>query len=144
MTDLTPRHAAPVVATPFTQYAAALLPLAILLTTGLQAVLRAPGDWTVLIPFGVLVLGGVGAVVAKLSPGAWAGRAKVIVTVVAAIVASIMPFILPGGFDPSVDVTIIVNAVLQTLAVQLGVDIRTSAIIDTRDSDGVPKVTSLE
>lgn len=131
--------------TPFANYAAALLPFAILVSTGLQAVLKHPGDWTVLLPFAILVLGGILAVVTKLSPGAWAARAKVIITLVAAVIASLIPFVLPGGFDPSVDATIVVNAVLQTLAVQLGVDIRTDAQkpIDAREAVGVPSVTSV-
>lgn len=123
----------PVVATttPFATYAAALLPFAILVTTGLQAVLAHPGDLTIWIPFLILVAGGIASYVVKLLPTGWQGRVKVLVTLAAAILASLVPFVLPGGFDPNVDGTIIVNAVLQTIALALGIEIRLNPLTVT-------------
>lgn len=123
-------HTTPVAltTTPFAKYAASLLPFFILLTVGLQAVAKAPNDWTVIVPFLILVLGGVVSYIVKLLPVGWQGRTKVVVTAIAAVVASLIPFITPGGFDSSVDIFIVLNAVLQTLSVQLGVDIRTSPV----------------
>lgn len=136
----------PVVAatTPFATYAAVLLPAIALILTGLQAVEKAPGDWTVIVSFALLVLGAVGSYGVRLLPTGWQGRTKVLITVAAGLLASLVPFITPGGFDPNVDSLIIVNAVLQALGVQLGVDIRT-APIDAREvrPGEVPSITTV-
>jgi hypothetical protein len=89
----------PVVAatTPFATYAAVLLPAIALIFTGLQAVLRAPGDWTVILPFGILVLGAAASYGVKLLPEGWRGRTKVLLTVAAGLLASLVPFVTPAG-----------------------------------------------
>jgi hypothetical protein len=112
---------------PFSKYAAALLPFAIIVIGGLQTVLDNPGNWSVIVAFALLVAGNVGAYGLRLLPGRWQGVLKTGVQIVTVGLTALVPFILPGGFDPQANVTLIVVAVLNAFATELGVRIRTGS-----------------
>lgn len=110
---------------PFTRYLAALLPVAIIIIGGLQAILDNPGNWVVTVQFALLVIGTAVAYIVKLSPNAvWQGRLKTGAQIVTIVLTALAPFLLPGGFDPAVNATLIIVAVLNALATELGVQVR--------------------
>lgn len=130
---MAPAKAAPkakmeVAESPFTRYLASLLPAAIIIIGGLQAILDNPGNWTVIVQFALLVVGTGVAFVVKLVPDAhWQGRLKTGAQIVTVILTALAPFLLPGGFDPNVNATLIVVAVLNALATEFGVQVRKDA-----------------
>lgn len=111
----------------FTRYLAALLPVAIIVIGGLQSVLDNPTNWAVILQFALLVIGTAVAYVVKVVPTGWQGRLKTGAQIVTVILTALVPFILPGGFDPSVNATLIVVAVLNALATEFGVQVRNDA-----------------
>ena len=119
--------------TTFQKYAAALLPFFILVVGASQTVLGSL-TWQNGIPFAILVAGAVATYVVRILPGGWQGGAKTGIAIFTAIAASILPFLLPSGFDPSVNLPIIVVAILNALATELGVQIRVSPL----DTPAVP------
>src|SRR6478609_9179329 len=104
----------------FQKYAAALLPFFILVVGASQTVLHfgadQPVDWNAIITFAIVVLGAIVTFIVKL------------------ILSALLPFVLPGGFDPDVSVPIIIVAVLNAIATEFGVQIRTG---DNAVSGGV-------
>lgn len=112
---------------PFTRYLAAILPVAIIIIGGLQAVLDHPGDWTVIVQFGLLVIGTGTAFGLRLVPGRWQGALKTGAQILTVILTAIAPFLLPGGFDPSTSWTLIIVGVLNALATEFGVQVRKDA-----------------
>jgi hypothetical protein len=112
------------VSTVFQKYAAALLPFFILVIGASQTVLKEPVDWNAIITFAILVLGAIVTFIVRLLPSRWQGALKTGVAILTTILSALLPFILPGGFDPSVNVPIIIVAVLNALATELGVQIR--------------------
>lgn len=113
---------------PFTRYLAALLPVAIIVIGGFQAVLDNPGNWVVIIQFALLVVGTAAAYIVKLVPDAiWQGRAKTGAQIITVILTALVPFVLPGGFDPAANTTLIVVGVLNALATEFGVQVRKDA-----------------
>lgn len=124
----TPTPSAPVtMPTPFSQFAAALLPAAIIIIGALQPVLDDPTNWSVVVPFAILVIGTIVAYFLKLLPTGWQGAAKTMAQVATVILTALVPFLLPGGFDPEVNTTFIIVAVLNALATAFGVKIREAA-----------------
>lgn len=127
----------------FQKYAAVLLPFFILVVGASQTVLKpGPIDWNAVVTYAVLVLGGVVTYLVKLLPGAWQGGLKTGVAIVTTILSALLPFVLPGGFDPNVNIPIIIVAVLNALATQLGVSIRTeptNSAGTVADPDSTPR-----
>jgi hypothetical protein len=117
--------------TVFQKYAAALLPFFILVVGASQTVLKAPIDWNATITFGIVVAGAVATFIVKLVPIKWQGALKTGVAILTAILSALLPFVLPGGFDPSVNWPIIIVAVLNALATELGVQVRTDPVVAT-------------
>lgn len=123
----------------FQKYAAALLPFFILVVGASQTVLHfgadQPVDWNAIITFAIVVLGAIVTFIVKLLPSAkWQGALKTGVAILTTILSALLPFVLPGGFDPDVSVPIIIVAVLNAIATEFGVQIRTS---DNAVSGGV-------
>lgn len=113
---------------PFTRYLAVLLPAAIIIIGGLQAILDNPGNWIVIAQFALLVIGTGVAYFVKLVPDAvWQGRLKTGAQLVTVVLTAVIPFLLPGGFDPSVNITLIVLAALNAVATEFGVQVRKDA-----------------
>jgi glucan phosphoethanolaminetransferase (alkaline phosphatase superfamily) len=112
---------------PFSKYAAALLPFAIIIVGALQTVIDDPTNWSVIVAFALLVLGTFVAYVLKLVPGKWQGRLKTGAQIVTVVLTAAVPFILPTGFDPEANITIIVVAILNAIATEFGVQIRKDA-----------------
>ena len=111
----------------FQKYAAALLPFFILVVGASQTVLKfgqAP-DWNAIVTFAIVVLGAVLTFVVKLVAARWQGALKTGIAILTTILSALLPFILPGGFDPSVNVPVIIVAVLNAIATEFGVQIRT-------------------
>lgn len=110
--------------TPFSAFAAALLPAAIIIVGALQAVLDDPTNWSVIVPFAILVIGTIVAYFLPLLPSGWQGAAKTGAQLFTVVLTALVPFLLPGGFDPNVNTTFIVVAVLNAIATAFGVKIR--------------------
>lgn len=114
----------------FQKYAAALLPFFILVVGASQTVLHFGADqavdWNAIITFAIVVLGAVITFIVKLLPNAtWQGALKTGVAILTTILSALLPFVLPGGFDPDVNVPVIIVAVLNAIATEFGVQIRT-------------------
>jgi len=125
------------------RYAAVLLPFFVLTVGATDTVLKHPGDLTVTVPFAILVLGAIGTYVAKLLDAKWQGGLKTGIAIATTILSAVLPFILPGGFDPAVSVPVIIVAVLNALATQLGVAIRVDPVLATANAAGVHNISSL-
>lgn len=125
----TTRKAAAAVAveSPFTRYLAALLPVAIILIGALQPVLDNPTDWTVIVQFALLVIGTGAAFGLRLLPAGWQAAAKTGAQLATVVLTALVPFLVPGGFDPAVNAPLIIVAVLNAVATELGVRIRQDA-----------------
>jgi hypothetical protein len=130
---------APVITTPGAKYASALLSLTVLLVTSITAALAGPITLTVLIQLGLLFLGGVVTYIVPLMSGPWAGVFKVGIGVVAAALAAIVP-LLTGTSWTLQNTLIVVLAVVNALATQLGVAIRKDPIDAGTAVPGVPSV----
>lgn len=116
----------------FQKYAAALLPFFILVVGASQTVLHfgadTPMDWNAIITFAIVVLGAVITFIVRLVDVRWQGALKTGVAIVTTILSALLPFVLPGGFDPNVNVPVIIVAVLNAIATEFGVQIRTTAV----------------
>ncbi|HEY4267852.1 MAG TPA: hypothetical protein VGM94_06640 [Galbitalea sp.] len=77
------------------------------------------------VAFGILVLGAVLKYAVPVLPTGWQGAAKVGVGIVVAVLVALVPF-LTGGFDWATDLPLIAIAVVEALATQLGVTVRTN------------------
>lgn len=115
----------------FQRFAAALLPFFILVIGASQTVLKDPIDWNAIIVFAVLVLGAIVTYILPLVDKKWQGALKTGVAILTVILSALLPFVLPGGFDPSVNVPVIIVAVLNAIATEFGVAIRTTPITST-------------
>lgn len=128
--------------TVFQKYAAALLPFFILVVGGLQPLFASDDiDWRAVTQFALLVLGAVVTFIVPLIPGPWKGALKTGVQVVVVILTALLQFLIPSGFDPAAGVQLIIVAVLQALAVELGVQIRSGP---TTASGAVPDIPSVK
>lgn len=113
----------------FQKYAAALLPFFILVIGASQTVFAGDStDWNAIITFAILVLGAVLTYIVPLTESKWQGALKTGIAILTVILSALLPFILPGGFDPTVNVPIIIVAVLNALATEFGVQIRTTPV----------------
>lgn len=110
----------------FQKYAAALLPFFVLVVGASQSVLKDPTNWVVNLTFGILVLGAVATFIVRLVDARWQGALKTGISIATAVLSGLLPFVLPGGFDPSASVPVIIVAVLNVLATEFGVQIRTA------------------
>jgi O-antigen/teichoic acid export membrane protein len=115
------------VSTIFQKYAAALLPFFILVVGASQTVLKfgQEPDWNAIITFAIVVLGAVLTFIVKLVAARWQGALKTGIAILTTILSALLPFVLPGGFDPAANVPVIIVAVLNALATEFGVQIRT-------------------
>lgn len=111
----------------FQHFAAALLPFFILVIGASQTILKAPLNWNDLLVFALIVLGAIATYIVKLVNGSWQGALKTGIAILTTVLTALLPFILPGGFDPKVNVPLIIVAVLNALATEFGVQIRTTA-----------------
>lgn len=127
MTHSTDIQTAPVLSSAGTKYASALLSLTVLLVTSITAALAGPVTLTVLIQLGLLFLGGVVTYIVPLLSGGWVGGLKVGIGVVAAALAAVVP-LLTGAHWNLQNTLIVVLAVVNALATQLGVAIRKDPI----------------
>ena len=115
--------------TVFQKYAAALLPFLVLVVGASQTVLKDPLNWVSNITFAILILGAIVTYVVSLVPdAAWQGRLKTGVAIITTILAAVLPFLLPNGINPSASIPVVVVAILNALATELGVQIRTAAL----------------
>jgi hypothetical protein len=112
----------------FTKYAAALLSFLILVLGATQTVLKHPTDLTVLIPFGIVVLGAIATFFVPLIQNTiWQGRIKTGIAILTTILATLVPFLLPGGFVPGTSWPVVFVAIFNALATELGIQIRIDA-----------------
>lgn len=124
----------------FRKYAAALLPAAIILLGALQTALAdnridaTEGGQMIALLAGVGLAWGV-----PLVKGIWAGALKTGFTALAAIATLIIPFFTGFSWQALV---IIFLAVLQAIATQIGVAVRTE-LIDARETNVVTNVTNV-
>jgi hypothetical protein len=124
--------------TAFQKYAAALLPFAVLVIGASQTVLHAGFNLQVDIPFAVIVLGAILTFVVRLLPAGWQGGLKTGIAIVTTILSAALPFVLPGTVHLSASVPVVVVAILNALATELGVQIRTNPIDAGTAVPGVP------
>lgn len=126
----------------FQKYAAALLPFFILVVGGLQPVFASDDiDWRAVVQFALLVLGAVVTYIVPLLPGPWKGALKTGVQILVVILVALLQFLIPSGFDPAAGVQLIIVAVLQALAVELGVQIRQVPAISGGTVSDPPSIT---
>ena len=137
--------------TVFQKYAAALLPFLVLVVGASQTVLQDPLNWVSNVTFLILVFGAIVTYVVKLVPDvAWQGRVKTGVAIVTTILVAVLPFLIPSGFDPSATIPVLIIAILNALATELGVQIRVDdtarhlavlpAVVAPADPSSVPTV----
>lgn len=112
--------------TVFQKYAAVLLPFLILVVGASQTILADPTNWSSNITFGIVVVGAVVTYLLRLVPLKWQGALKTGAAIVTAVLSAVLPFVLPGGFVPDVNLPVVFVAVLNAIAVELGVQIRVS------------------
>lgn len=113
----------------FQKYAAALLPFFILVIGASQTVFTGSGqDWNAITNFAILVLGAVVTYVVPLLASKWQGGLKTGIAILTTILTAILPFVLTGGWDPNVNTPILLVAVLNALATEFGVQIRTTPV----------------
>lgn len=116
------------------KYAVALLQLLIVTVTALQASVADGLTETEVWQLAGLVVGAFASVFVPLLERGWAGALKVGAAVGGAGIAAIVPFVT-DGWTPSAAI-VVVLAVLNTLATQIGVNIRVDAarasLLDTR------------
>jgi hypothetical protein len=110
----------------FQRYAAAFLPFLIIVIGASQTVIAHPKDVASDVTFFLLVLGNILSFIVPLLKTAWQGGAKTGIAIVTVVVAAVLPFLLPTGFQPGVSIPIIVVAVLNAVAIEFGVQIRTA------------------
>lgn len=125
----------------FKKYATALLSLFVIVVGALQAAMLdnvfAPdegGQLLALTAFGVVTF------IVPLTAGLWAGVLKTGASVVGAVATLVVPLILNSGELSAQNWIIIVAAIINALATELGVQIRKDPLIDARNTN---KVTSL-
>lgn len=116
--------------TVFKHYAAALLPFFILVIGASQTVLHAGFNLQVDIPFAVLVLGAIITFIVQLLPSGWQGALKTGVAIVTTILSALLPFVLPGTVHLSQSVPVVAIAILNAIATEFGVQIRTAPMIN--------------
>lgn len=120
----------------FRKYAAALLPAAIVLLGALQTALAdSVIDATEGGQLLALLAGVGGAYLVPLLHGAWAGALKTGFASLAAIATLVIPFITGFSWQALV---IIFLAVLQAIATEVGVNVRTE-LIDARDTNNITR-----
>lgn len=121
------------------KYAVALLQLLIITVTALQASIADGLTETEVWQLAGLVVGAIASVFVPLLEKGWAGALKVGSAVAGAGIAALVPFVT-DGWTPSAAI-VVVLAVLNTLATQIGVNIRVDAaragLVDTRVPDRV-------
>lgn len=135
--------------TVFQKYAAALLPFFILVIGASQTVLGKGFDLQVIVPFAIIVLGAIATFIVKLIPGKWQGGLKTGVAIAATILSAVVPFLLPSGFSFSANAPIVIVAILNALATELGVQIRIApnethpALVPVAPNYGVYNITAV-
>lgn len=109
----------------FQKYAAALLPFFIIVVGASQTILGGPPDFQTLVPFAIIVAGAIATFIVKLIPDVkWQGGLKTGIAIFSTILTALVPFLLPGGFQLSANLPIVIVAILNALATELGVQIR--------------------
>lgn len=104
------------------KYLAGLLTVAVLFITAFQAAVQDGITLTEAWQLAGMFVGAVVTTFVPITPGKWAASLKVLGAVIGAGIAALIPF-LTTGWDAS-SITIVVLAVVNTLAVQLGVNVR--------------------
>lgn len=104
------------------KYLAGLLTVAVVFITAFQAAVQEGITATEAWQLAGMFVGAVITTFVPITPGKWAASLKVIGAVIGAAIAAIIPFVT-SGWDAS-SITIVILAVVNTLAVQLGVNVR--------------------
>ncbi|QKN87787.1 membrane protein [Microbacterium phage Nebulous] len=119
------------------KYLAGLLTVAVLFITAFQAAVQDGITVTEAWQLAGMFVGAIVTTFVPITPGKWAASLKVLGAVIGAGIAALIPF-LTTGWDASA-ITIVVLAVVNTLAVQLGVNVRVdyarAALADPNKSD---------
>ncbi|QIN93849.1 membrane protein [Microbacterium phage Alakazam] len=119
------------------KYLAGLLTVAVLFITAFQAAVQDGITVTEAWQLAGMFVGAIVTTFVPITPGKWAASLKVLGAVIGAGIAAVIPF-LTTGWDASA-ITIVVLAVVNTLAVQLGVNVRVdsarAALADPAKSD---------
>jgi hypothetical protein len=113
----------------FSKYAAALLPFFVLVIGASQTVLHAGFNLQVDIPFAVVTLGAVLSFLVPLVNKAWQGGLKTGIAIATTLLSALLPFVLPGTVHLSASLPIVIVAVLNALATELGVYIRVNPLV---------------
>ena len=124
----------PVPVSPFQTYAAAIFSAVVLIAGGLNSLLVTFGGAAPLhtkiaaaIVFGILTLGAVIAYGVKLLPARrWQGIVKTGVAIIAALASIAVPYFVNGTFNVATDLPLVAVAVVNALATEFGVQIRTA------------------
>jgi len=114
----------------FSKYAAALLPFFVLVVGASQTVLHAGFNLQVDIPFAIIVLGAILSFIVPLINKAWQGGLKTGIALATTVLSAVLPFVLPGTVHLSASLPVVIVAVLNALATELGVYIRVNPLID--------------
>lgn len=104
------------------KYLAGLLTVAVVLIAAFQAALQDGLTLTEVFQLLGLFIGALVTTYVPIVPGKWAASLKVLGAVLGAAIAATIPF-LTTGWNASA-VTLVVFAIVNTLAVQLGVNVR--------------------
>ncbi len=124
----------------FGKYAAALLPFFVLVVGASQTVLHAGFNLQVDIPFALIVLGAIVSFIVKLLPRGWQGGLKTGIALTTTVLSAVLPFVLPGTFRLSESLPVVIVAILNALATELGVYIRVNPLIDAGTAGTTPSV----
>lgn len=130
------------------RYAAALLPLAVLVLGVLDAAQKAGGSllgWQTIVQLVILLATTGASFWLPLVPGRWAGALKTGAAVVGAIASALVATIPDGGQFTTATLILFLTAAVKAVATEIGVQIRTDAakVIDATDVPGVPVITTL-
>lgn len=124
-----------------TKYATALLSFITVLATPLTAMLAAPVTTIAIWQFVAVAAGAVGAFIVPLAPTTWQGFFKTGVAILGAVAAAVIPIVAQEWTAQST--LIVVMAVVNILATELGVVIRTDTKVAPQNAAGVFDVSSM-
>lgn len=128
--------------TTFSRYAAALLPLAVLVLGVLDAAQKAGMNlvgWQTITQIIILLATTGAALWLPLVPGPWAGAAKTGAGIVGAIASALVATLPDGGHFTTATLILFLTAVVKAVATELGVQIRvdTAKVATTPDTEKV-------
>lgn len=128
------------------RYLAALLSIAVLVLGALQVALQNGLELVEVVQLVPIVAGAVVTFVVPLLEGRWAGGLKTGAAIVATAASAIVPFVLQGYITPE-QLVIVAIAVLNALAVEVGVQVRqysTALSLAPIGENGLPDITAVK